>query len=109
MSRKHSDSAYPFRRTDNSLESEDGWIDYSLGPDGWYVRKEGHDGGLIGEGPRTVVQVARETEETEIVIAMTEELLDDELVALHVRDEPTAARIRDQLAVAERAIADGNL
>jgi hypothetical protein len=75
-----------------------------LGADGWYFCKESQDGSITSEGPRTVIQAARETEQMDMVLSMTEDALKTKRV------HPVAhAKVSDELAAAQRAVADGNL
>jgi hypothetical protein len=74
-------TAYPFETEVNTgrsdiykemlLRSDDGWIEYELRRDGWYVIKNQVD------DRRTVIQVARDSENPEVVIEMTENALSE--------------------------------
>lgn len=107
-------SAYPFavleRPGDHSsfesrvLASADGWIEIKLTRVGWYEQIESGTGGLISEGSRTVIQVARDSRAVDDVICLSAAACDGGWLAAEAEGD-----MRDQLAAARRALAAGRL
>lgn len=107
-------SAYPFavleRPGDDSsfeslvLASSDGWIEIKLTREGWYEQVESSLGGVVSEGSRTVIQVARDSQAVDDVISLSSAACDDGWLAVEA-----AGDIREQLAIARHAREAGEL
>lgn len=107
-------SAYPFAvverpRNDSSFESRllvssDGWIEITLTRGGWYEQVESSNGGIVSEGLRTVIQVARDSQATDDVIRLSAAACDGGWLAVEAEGD-----VREQLAIACRAREAGKL
>jgi hypothetical protein len=114
MRRRWSSTEYPFSLENDPdrtwafqtsvLRSKLGWIEYELMPDGWHYRREASDEGIVGEGKRTVIQVARDSAAAGDVLDMTKEALSS-----HWINEVSRTAIREQLDAAKRARSEGKL
>lgn len=107
-------SAYPFavieRPDDKSsfesrvLVSSDGWIEIRLTRGGWYEQVQSSDGGVVREGYRRIIQVARDSQAIDDVIRLSAAACEGGWLGVEAEGV-----MREQLAITRRARDAGDL